>query len=53
MEADSRLSVRSLYMLGLGLGDTARTAPVSPIYLDDSLHKCGDKGDVATQLQFI
>ena len=28
-------------------------APVSTIYLDDSLHKSGDKGDVATQIQFI
>ena len=55
MEAASRVSVRSLYMLGLC--DVVRTydnnAPVSTIYLDDSLHKSGDKGDVGTHLQFI
>ena len=34
-------------------GFMTTTAPVSTIYLDDSLHKCGDKGDVGTQLQFI
>ena len=27
--------------------------PVSPIYSYDSLHKCGDKGNVGTHLQFI
>ena len=55
MEAASRVSGRSLYMLGLC--DVVRTydnnAPVSTIYLDDSLHKSGDKGDVGTHLQFI
>ena len=34
-------------------GFMTTTAPVSTIYLDDSLHKSGDKGDVATQIQFI
>ena len=39
---------------GAGTGGfMTTTAPVSTIYLDDSLHKCGDKGDVATHLQFI